>query len=260
MPEIKNTNLASYGTYTVDEAAKEEKEIAESASVGSFLKMEPGRNVVRFLPPKPGVARIFTVVWEHFVKHPGMTKAVRFTCPQVMERKPCPACAEADRLKRTRNPVDAEAADDLYPRRRVYASVISRKEPEKGPQILAFGMTIHKALVTIRNDEDGGDFSHPVEGFDIAIDKSGDKLNTRYIVMPSRKTIPLHPDMRQAQQWIDDQPDLSLLARILEESDIKEKLGQEATDAEFTEGGAAPAAAGPTASSTVDDGFGEPQF
>jgi hypothetical protein len=209
------SNIVKYGSYTIDDAELDEQESKKVGGGGQFLKMQPGRNIVRFLPPKPG-QKLFLAYFQHFVKLAGMQNAASFACPAKLASKPCPVCQEAHRLESTGNAADAAVARTLFPRRRVLANVIDRKNPDAGPQILAFGKVVHDALIAIRKNEDaGGDFTHPEEGFDISIEKSGAGLKTEYAVQASRKTTPLG-DLA----WIDQQPDLAKYATVKSPEEI----------------------------------------
>jgi hypothetical protein len=180
---------------------------------------------------------------------PGADVPVVFNCPRLMLNTLCPACKKSDQLSRSGNEADKAAARNLWASRRIYANVIDRKDPDAGPKILGFGKGVFEMLLNIRkNPEAGGDFTHPVEGFDIFITREGmGKKDTNYIVNVARQASELgNPE------WIQNQPDLSNLSRVLGWDDIR-KL--------FVPAGAASeplplpeaAAAAQTASTTVYD-------
>lgn len=224
------TNLVKYGSYDLEQAAEEKEELGKGGAGADFLKLQTGKNVVRFLPPKVGVRSPFKVVFQHFVKLPGMTNPVTFACPRMTNKQPCPACAKADELKSTGNPADADMARELFASRRVFANVISRANPEDGPKILGFGKMVHEQLLAIRQDEDsGGDFTHPEDGFDIVIEKSGEKLTTKYQVRPARQGSLLASDPGQMQDWIDMQHNLDALQRVPTREELAKMFGGEAS-------------------------------
>lgn len=225
--------LVNYGGYSLD-TANEEHEDLSRAGGGQFMKLEVGRNVVRFLPPPVGRKSPFVTTYQHFMDLPGREGPVVFNCPRMMERRPCPACAKGDRLRATGNPKDAEAARDFWASRRVFAAVIDRNDEDSGPKVLGFGKTVHEALVAIRRDDDaGGDFTHPVDGFDIIIERTGTgKNDTRYKVFPARKSSHLGD---RAEEWIAQQPDLRQLARVPSLEEIKAQvLGSQEDDSTST--------------------------
>lgn len=219
-------NLVKYGEYTLEAAQEEQQRIDEGGSGGDFMTLEEGKNVVRFLPPKVGVKSPFHIVDQHYIKVPGAVSELKFTCLRKTYRKPCPACMKAEALKNSGNPVDADAARDYWPRRRVYANVIDRSEPEKGPRILGMPKTIHEALVTMRQDSTaGGDFCNPAKGFDIVIHRKGTtKMDTEYSVSGARESSRLCADEQQMADWIEAQHDLTTLVKVHSEQEIRDLL------------------------------------
>lgn len=212
-------SIVNYGSYDIDAAHSEFEDLNRGG--GNYMRLEVGRNVVRFLPPPMGRNSPFVTTFQHFISLPGVPEPIIFNCPRLMSRQPCPACAKGDKLKATGNPVDADAARDFWASRRVFANVVDRNDEDAGPKILGFGKMIHEALVTLRRDEDtGGDFTHPVDGFDIIIERSGSgKRDTRYAVRPARKTTEL-----ENYEWITTQPDLKHLAKVPTTDELRNML------------------------------------
>ena len=215
------SNIVRYGSYDMDAAEEEAQDLAKSDGA-AFLKLKPGRNVVRFLPPPVDVRSPFRTIHQHFVSMPGQAKPVVFACPRVLAKETCPVCLKAEELNRTGSKSDRDRAYQLFPKRRIFANVIDRNDPEAGVQILGFGKMIHDGLVVIRRDPDsGGDFTHPMTGFDIIIERKGTgRTDTEYKVMPARKESKLG-DMT----WLDQQHDLSRFAKLMTAEQILQALG-----------------------------------
>lgn len=214
------SSLVKYGSFEI-EAAEDEKSELDAMGGGAFLKLEAGRNVVRFLPPKLGMRSPFVKVQQHFMEIPGAQKSAVFNCPR-MENRRCAGCVQVDTLRATGNPIDNDKAGKWAAKLRVYANVISRKNPEMGPQVIAFGKMIYEKLLALRQDEDaGGDFTHPDEGFDIIISKTGEKMNTKYDVTPARASSPLGD-----VEWIEIQRDIRPLTNVPTDDQIDEMLQQ----------------------------------
>jgi len=215
------SNLVKWGGYDEETAEAEKKDLDKSNA--AFMKLKVGRNVVRFLPPILGQGygekknSPFRVVWTHYIRMPGKKDPISFACPNREAREMCPACMYAEQKKATGNQADSDAAYELFPKRRVYAVVINREEPEKGPQVLGFGKVVHEALVKIRKDADaGGDFTNPETGFDIIIERQGTGVkDTEYTVMPARKQSKLGNN-----DWIEVQPDLNGFGKVKSADEI----------------------------------------
>ena len=215
-----------YEDWSPEAAAEEE---AQSKAEGGFgppyVKLREGRNVVRILPPLPGQRSPFVRIWQHFLKD-AEGNTVVFECPQrgkpSHEAQRCPACAEAERLDKSPNPVDKKRARDLWPSRRVFANAIDRGDEDAGVKLLAVGKTIHEELLNIAKDpEAGGNFTHPVTGFDIVITRTGTGMDTRYKVTAARSNSPLSDDPDEVDEWLDDAHDLNEVARVLTLDEIR---------------------------------------
>ncbi len=212
--------MANYGKWTPEAAAAEEAQAqAEGGSSVSYVKLKVGRNVLRVLPPMIGSASPFHRVYQHYIKD-AADKLIVFECPNrgkpADDKRPCPACDEAERLDSTGNPLDKERARGMWASRRVYANVIDRADADKGVQVLVMGKTIYEGLLALgRDPEAGGDFTCPEEGFDVIITRTGTGMDTRYKVTASRSNSPLSEDEDEAEDWLDDMHELPEVVRGL---------------------------------------------
>lgn len=208
------------------EAAQLEKElIKKSAGGAEFLKLSPGKTVVRFLPGVDG-KQAYVRVMQHFIRMPGSSGPTVFNCPRAMANKPCAACAYADELRSSGNPADRDRAWEARPKMRVFYNVIDRANPEAGPKVLAVGTMIHEALMEIARDpQKGGDFTDPTEdGFDVIIDREGSgKQDTAYSVAAARKNSELGDD-----GWLMNLHDLEQYAKLLSDEEMEAKMAGEA--------------------------------
>lgn len=248
MPEKKEA-IVNYGTYTEESADAEKRELAAGRS---FMKLEVGDNYVRFLPPPVGSTSPFVIASQHFFRPNPVAKPVVVNCPRVMEQKPCPICKKADELSKG-NKLDQQAAKSLWPRRRIYANVIDRKNERSGPLVLAFGKLLHEDIIAYRKNKAFGDFTHPVTGYDFLIQRSGTgQFDTEYRVMPAERCA--LGDMSlvsggaapggSALSWIENQADLSKYEIVLSYDEIREAIARamEGEDSEQEEPTQAPPA------------------
>lgn len=212
------SNIQKWGTYAIEEAQAEADEL-DRGSGSPFFTPKAGKNVVRFLPPPIGKSSPFKLVWQHGVNVSG--GFVSFPCPLREHKQPCPACQKAEQYKASGNPADYERAKALFAKRRIFANIIDRSEPEKGVQVFGFGRKVHEALVALRTDIDaGGDFTHPETGFDIIIERKGTgKNDTEYKTFASRKQTPLG-DLN----WLDQQVSLDQFAKLMSPEEIRAKV------------------------------------
>lgn len=213
-------NIQQWGTFDI-EAVDEGLDLA-SKGTSAMLKLKAGRNVLRFLPPPLGKRTIFAVVHQHFFELPGMAKKVSFNCPHLHGVGMCPVCRLVDKLRSTNSQADYELAGEMRAKLRVFANVIHRDQPDVGPQVFAFGKKVHDQLASLRKDATaGGDFTHPMNGFDIIIERKGTTKNdTEYTVKTARTSSPLG-DL----EWIAQQIDLTKYGRIPNADELRKILG-----------------------------------
>ena len=240
--------LVKYGNYDIATAKKEQEQLA--AEGGDFMKLLPGKNVVRILPPRVGEKSPFVVTYQHFIKD--NDKIVTFTCPRMMQKKSCPACSNAERMRASGIPADRDAGFQWLPKRRVFIALIDRKQPEMGARTLAFGKMVHEGLLSLRNDEDWGDFCNPVDGYDVNIEKTGEGMKTEYKVLP-RKHSPLAASPEQMNTWLEALPDMGRLAYVPSSNEIIEKLRTSGIDIDSDDEPVLPAAKRRTASDDLED-------
>ena len=203
--------MQKWGSYPLEELAKEENIIQGNSTKVTYMKLVEGKNIVRVLPPKVAGVSPWKIVSEHYVELPG--GAYSFACPREMKVGRCPVCDHAFELMRMDNEEDKKRGKELLPRMRFYINVINRKDPEKGPVVLAATKTIYNDFKAIRRDSDaGGDFTDPTDsGFDVTIEREGQRLNTKYKAFPHRSSSPLRDDGNY-DEWISKQVDLNIFA------------------------------------------------
>ena len=208
--------LQKYSGFELDDKEELDKEMSKGSS--DWMKIKVGKNVVRFLPAPVG-QKPFVLVREHQLNIGD--KFINFACPKLMAKKPCAVCVKIDQLKTTGNPADYERAESWFPRKRIYSHCIDRAQPEIGPKVYAFGVKIWEQLSEIREDEDfGGDFTHPVTGFDVIIKRKGSTMNdTKYICKPTKQSELGNED------WLEQVGDLSRFAKLLTADEMRAKIG-----------------------------------
>jgi len=216
-----------FGSYTEEDAKADLEELNRGNA--SYYKAVVGRNVVRFLPSMMG-KKATAVVHQHVIEVPGQQNPSSFNCPKMMAKRPCPACKKVELLRATGNPVDYQEAGKILAKIRVFANIIDRKNPEKGPQVFGYGKMIHADLVSLVSDKDaGGDYTHPIEGFDLVINREGEGMKTRYKVLRVAKNTPLAADAGTMQDWINTQPSLDKYMAVPSMQEMEKIFGGVAT-------------------------------
>lgn len=216
----------NFGEYD-EETAAQEKEESESSGQ-SFMKLKPGRNIIRVLPPPKGQNKLFRTVYQHWIDM--VKKSV--TCARLEAKRPCAVCQKVEELKKSKLKIDQDMASDLFARRQVFVNVIDRNDEAAGVKILRCGKTIHEQLLALRTDEEAGaNYSHPLTGNDIVIERVGTgKNDTKYKVMLGKQK-PLGKDDNVMQEWIDMQHDLNSVAKLPTLEEVKALLSGEEPEA-----------------------------
>lgn len=223
----KNDSLVQYEDFSLDDVEEQEKEAKETAGAGVIFKIPPGKTVVRAVPAKPG-EKLMMVAYVHYLDVPGVGK-VSFNCPRLMAKRNCTVCKKEAELLSTGEDIDFKKSKKLKAKRQLYMPIIVRGEEEAGVRILRFGKMIEDQLIEIRKDEDdGGNFAHPVEGFDLKISRKGEgEFDTEYKVTKTGDVKPLSNDAAEMKDWIENQPQRERFLRVLSDEDIEAKLAGE---------------------------------
>ncbi len=178
-----------------------------------WLKFKPGKNRIRIMPPWTTVGansdQFFREVHLHWnvggdgtKENPGYT----FTCPKYTpgdHDKACPICDEGDRLRKTKDQDDFEAAKKFRARKSYYSNVVDLEDavftlqdlkdfkesyPDKDVpfqlgetkvKVVSYGTTLFKDLLD--HFSDGDDLSSLESGRDLTVTREGvGRFDTEY--------------------------------------------------------------------------------
>lgn len=238
--------LVAFGSYDQEAATAEAEQASKDASGGDWYNLKDGPNVLRILPPRPGGRSPFRIRWRHWLDLPN-GESVKFNCPQKMTGEHCPVCERAEQMKTSADRTERDRGYAMSPQRQAIATVIDRSNPDKGPQLVQFpGKSVYDPLVNMRNDpRGGGDFTHPLSGFDVIIKRSGSgKKKTRYEVLPDRNNSQLADTVEQMNDWIMSQPDIAAYCGAPTSQEIRDMISEAmGTGGQAQPNRAAPAAA-----------------
>lgn len=111
--------------------------------------------------------------------------------------EPCPFMEKFQELKNSEDPDDKALASKLVPRRRYILGVIGYKDtkgkeidPDKIDKPMMVPRSVYQDIIDLYLDEeDWGDMTDPIEGYDIKITRTGSgKTDTSYSVSPCQKS------------------------------------------------------------------------
>lgn len=217
-----------YGEVDLEEAKREYESTAQRKKA---VKLQEGRNVLRILPPPPGDRRPFKVFWVHGVGSGSNFRS--FQCPDKTLQQPCPACDKVSELYRTGNAADREMANKMRAKREAYCNVVDVTHPEKGVQVLRLAEGTYRDLLGFmvpdeRSGEPGVNYTHPITGMNIIINREGTDRNTKYKCELSRSGAKPLADMK----WLEQMNDLTDYVRAMPAEQVVALL--EGRDGDFS--------------------------
>lgn len=109
-------------------------------------------------------------------------------------------------LRKTSDKENWSLSGKLSPKTRVFAPVIVRGEEEKGVRLWSFGTNIYKALLALAEDEDIGDYTDVMNGYDMVVEQTPGNPYPSTTVRIKPKTSPLSTDNVKVKTWLKEQP------------------------------------------------------
>lgn len=202
----------------------------EQATVSSnlsipFLKLPVGRTKVRILPGQdPGsVDKDFYVKSiVHYNVNPNNPKLPVISPKSKNPNAYCPIMERVNQLRHSTDPADQAEVKRMWPKTFYYMGLVMLEGPDAGKLFVLQGRkTLWKKIMSLMNEPDYGDITHPVEGFDVVLVKSGKDLDTEYDVLPSRNPSPISDDPEEVQQILANQFDLWRFREAPDADEIK---------------------------------------
>ena len=154
--------------------------------------------------------RILPATWDN-PDHWGLDVYVHFgigpdnaayLCLEKMKGEKCPVCEER---KLAEKGGDAEYIKSLAPVKRVIMYAIDRADEAAGPKVWPAPWTVDKDICKQAIDKQTGDLyfiDDPEEGYDVHLDREGEKMKTKYFVSIARRSTPLGKEAKQ-EEWLE---------------------------------------------------------
>lgn len=143
-------------------------------------------------------------------------------------------------LRKTSDKDNWSLSGKISPKARVFAPVIVRGEEEKGVRLWNFGVNIYKALLALAEDEDIGDFTDVMNGYDMVVEQTPGNPYPTTTVRIKPKTTTLSDDDSKVKAWLSTQPDPLGVQTEYDYEFIKKKLQEYLTPGEVSEPAAVP--------------------
>lgn len=236
---MKNKKLSSSGMTTKEKMLERKKKLQEKGSGGGFVF--PKEGITRVRMKSPGDDKELGLEIIQFYPNPEIGGIIS---PATFD-EPCPWMEKYQELKSSKDEADKELAKRLIPRRKyVIGGIVYEDEKGTKPDyggsdkgvLIASG--VYQDIIDLYLDEDDyGDMTDPIHGYDIKIQRSGSgKNDTTYSVRPCKPTkldkklqgtIDLEGIVREQIKSYDELEDL--LKKFLNESgdDEEDDLGED---------------------------------
>ena len=102
-----------------------------------------------------------------------------------------------------------DEARKYSPKTRILAPVVVRGEEDKGVRLWNFGITIYDSLLKLAKDEDVGDYTDVINGWDMIVEMTPRNAQNPYPKTELRikpKQTPLSDDNSLVETWLKEQP------------------------------------------------------
>ena len=165
-----------------------------------FWRPEMGKQTVRLVPSAYDPAFPFKELKFHY----GVGKYPMVALSNFGKQDPIEEFVKE--LKKTSDKDNWSLAGKLNPKTRIFAPVVVRGEEDKGVRLWGFGITIYKALLALAEDEDVGDFTDVINGWDMVVEmQAGNPYPTTTVRIKPKQT-PLSDNNDLVDKWLKEQP------------------------------------------------------
>jgi len=195
-----------------------------------FWRPSPGKHQIRIVPSSYDPTFPFTEMKFHY----GVGQYPMVALSNFGKQDPIEEFVKE--LKKTSDRDNWSLAGKLTPKSRFFAPVVVRGEEDKGVRLWGFGKTIFKALLSLAEDEDIGDYTDPVNGFDMIVEQVQGNPYPETSVRIKPKMSPLSDDNNLVDNWLKEQPNPSEVYTQYDYDFIKKQLqsylspGEQETD------------------------------
>jgi len=165
-----------------------------------FWKPELGKQTIRIVPSAYDPAFPFKELKFHY----GVGKYPMVALSNFGKQDPIEEFVKE--LRKTNDKDNWSLSGKLNPKTRIFAPVIVRGEEDKGVRLWGFGITIYKALLALAEDEDIGDFTDVINGWDMVVEQVQGNPYPETTVRIKPKQTPLSDNNDQVDLWLKEQP------------------------------------------------------
>ena len=165
-----------------------------------FWKPSVGKHQIRIVPASDNPAYPFKELYFHY----GIGKYPMIALTNYGEQDPI--VNFVNELRKTSDKDNWSLSGKISPKMRVFAPVVVRGEEEKGVRLWSFGKEVYKTLLQLAEDEEIGDYTDVVNGWDMTIEITQGNPYPSTSVRIRPKQTPLSEDNAKVESWMQTQP------------------------------------------------------
>jgi len=165
-----------------------------------FWKPQLGKQTVRIVPS----AFDPTFPFKELKFHYGIGKYPMIALSNFGKQDPIEEFVKE--LRKTNDKDNWSLSGKISPKTRIFAPVVVRGEEDKGVRLWGFGVTIYKALLALAEDEDVGDYTDVINGWDLVVEQTQGNPYPQTTVRIKPKQTPLSDNNDLVDTWIKEQP------------------------------------------------------
>tara|TARA_X000001316_G_scaffold12180_1_gene6083 strand:+ start:1683 stop:2480 length:798 start_codon:yes stop_codon:yes gene_type:complete len=183
-----------------------------------FWKPELGKQTVRIVPS----AFDPTMPFKELKFHYGVGDRPMVALSNFGKQDPIEEFV--NELKKTSDKDNWSLAGKLNPKTRIFAPVVVRGQEDQGVRLWGFGITIYKALLALIADEDIGDITDVINGWDLVVEQVQGNPYPQTSVRIKPKQTALSDDNNQVDTWLKEQPDPMGVHKPMQYDFVKKQL------------------------------------
>ena len=183
-----------------------------------FWKPELGKQTVRIVPS----AYDPTFPFKELKFHYGVGKYPMVALSNFGKQDPIEEFVKE--LRKTNDKDNWSLSGKLNPKTRIFAPVVVRGQEDQGVRLWGFGITIYKALLALIADEDIGDITDVINGWDLVVEQVQGNPYPQTTVRIKPKQTALSDNNDLVDTWIKNQPDPMEVHKPLQYDFVKKQL------------------------------------
>ena len=166
-----------------------------------FWKPSVGKHQLRIVPSAYNTSYPFKEMYFHY----GIGKYPMIALSNFGEQDP--VVDFVNELRKTSDKDNWSLSGKLAPKMRIFAPVVVRGQEDMGVRLWGFGKEVYKNLLQMAEDEDIGDYTDVINGYDMVVEVTQGNPYPQTSIRIKPKQTPLSDNNAQVDAWISTQPD-----------------------------------------------------